>query len=68
MFRDVGGEGFRVSSGFWDGKGTLGQSVRSDVSGFLLGGPWDLVTTYNWDYNPTCNWGNPYLGGLSLGL
>ena len=29
-----------------------------------LGGPWDLVATYNWDYNPTCNWGNPYLGGL----
>ena len=19
----------------------------------LLGGPWDLVITYNWDYNPT---------------
>ena len=26
----------------------------------LLGGPWDLVTTYNWCYNPTYNWGNPY--------
>ena len=26
----------------------------------LLGGPWDLVTTYSWDYNPTFNWGNPY--------
>ena len=25
----------------------------------LLGGPWDLGTTYNWDYNPTYNWGNP---------
>ena len=34
----------------------------------VLGGPWDLVTTYNWDYNPTCNWGNLYLGGLLLGL
>ena len=22
---------------------------------FLLGGPWDLVTTYNWAYNPTYN-------------
>ena len=21
----------------------------------LLGGPWDLVTTYNWAYNPTYN-------------
>ena len=27
---------------------------------FLIGGPWDLVITYNWDYNPTYNWGNPY--------
>ena len=26
----------------------------------VLGGPWDLVTTYNWDYNPTYNCGNPY--------
>ena len=25
----------------------------------MLGGPWDLVITYNWDYNPTCNWGTP---------
>ena len=25
----------------------------------LLGGPWDLVTAYNWSYNPTYNWGNP---------
>ena len=25
----------------------------------VLGGPWDLVTTYNWDYNPTYNAGNP---------
>ena len=25
----------------------------------VLGGPWYLVTTYNWDYNPTYNWGNP---------
>ena len=24
-----------------------------------LGGPWDLVTTYNWAYNPTYHWGNP---------
>ena len=26
----------------------------------VLGGPWDLVTTYNWDYNPTYSWGNPH--------
>ena len=28
--------------------------------GFLavLGGSWDLVTTYNWAYSPTCNWAN----------
>ena len=25
----------------------------------LLGGPWDLVTTYNWGYNPTHNWVTP---------
>ena len=33
----------------------------------LLGGSWDLVTMYNWGYNPTCNWGDPYeviSGGL----
>ena len=23
----------------------------------LLGGAWDLVTTYNWDYNPPYTWG-----------
>ena len=26
----------------------------------LLGGPWDLVTIYNWGYNPTYTWGNSY--------
>ena len=26
----------------------------------LLGGPWDLATTYNWDHDPTYSWGNPY--------
>ena len=26
----------------------------------LLGGSWDLVTSYNRGYNPTYNWGNPY--------
>ena len=26
---------------------------------WVLGGPWDLVTTYNWAYNPAHNWGNP---------
>ena len=24
-----------------------------------LGGSWDLITTYNWAYNPTYNWDNP---------
>ena len=23
----------------------------------LLGGSWDIVTTYNWGSNPTDNWG-----------
>ena len=27
------------------------------VNGALLGGPWDLVTTYNWPHKPTYNWG-----------
>ena len=27
---------------------------------YILGGPLDLVTTHNWDCNPTHNWGNPY--------
>ena len=26
----------------------------------LLGGPRDLVTTYNWNYSPAYHWGNPY--------
>ena len=26
----------------------------------LLGGSWDLASTYNWGYNPIYNWGNPY--------
>ena len=33
------------------------KSVRAMHSSFarLLGGSWDLVTTYNWAYNPTYN-------------
>ena len=34
--------------------------VGRSLLGIVLGGPWDLATTYNWDYNPTYNWGNPY--------
>ena len=26
---------------------------------WLLGGSWDVGTTYNWDYNHTYDWGNP---------
>ena len=26
----------------------------------ILGGPWDLGTTYNCVYTPTYIWGNPY--------
>ena len=26
----------------------------------VLGGPWDSVTAYNWDNNPTYNQGKPY--------
>ena len=26
----------------------------------VLGGSWDLVTIYNWEYNPIYTWGNPY--------
>ena len=25
------------------------------ISGLILGGPWDLVSTYNWAYNPNYN-------------
>ena len=31
---------------------------QGDIEGFglcILGGPWDLVTTYDWAYNPTYN-------------
>ena len=37
----------------------------------VLGDSWDLVTTYDWAYNPTSNWGNlykPSYEGLSAGL
>ena len=37
-----------------------------DVVRGLLGGPWDLVTTYNWGYKPTCNWGNPLFRGIII--
>ena len=30
------------------------------MSFVVLGGPWDLVITYNRDYNPPDSWGNPY--------
>ena len=33
-------------------RGGLGFTVKGGV---LLGGPWGLVTTYNWAYNPTYN-------------
>ena len=35
------------------------DSKRRQPCGGPLGGSWDLVTTYCWDYNPTYNWGNP---------
>ena len=38
----------------------LGRMALAYPPAAILGGPWDLVTTYNWDYNPTYNWGNPY--------
>ena len=32
------------------------EASRGDFpSLLLLGGPWDLVTTYNWAYKPTYN-------------
>ena len=40
-------------------KARRSQFHISAVGEYLLGGPWDLVTTYSWDYNPTYNWGNP---------
>ena len=41
-------------------QGKEGRDLKALWYKDLLGGPWDLVTTYNWAYNPTCNWGNPY--------
>ena len=34
----------------------------SNYLGFRVwgGGSWDVVTIYNWGYNPTYNWGNLY--------
>ena len=33
---------------------------ENEPKSLVLGGPWDLVTTYDWDYNPPYNWANPY--------
>ena len=32
------------------------EANHLDSSLANLGGPWDLVTTYTWDDNPTYNW------------
>ena len=32
--------------------GTIKRGIRWDTRS-LLGGPWDLVVTYNWDFIPT---------------
>ena len=53
-----------VPPGSLENRSGAGPRGGVEIMRGLLGGPWDLVTTYNWDYNPTCNWGNPYLGGL----
>ena len=29
-------------------------------NGYILGGSWDLLTAYNWAYNPRYNWASPY--------
>ena len=33
--------------------------LRAQILGSILGGAWDLVITFNWDYNRTYNWGSP---------
>ena len=38
----------------------LESIALAGVEAGVLGGSWDLVTIYNWYYNPTYNWGNPY--------
>ena len=40
---------------YWSIIGAIKGDTRN-----LPGDPWDLVTTYNWAYNPTYNWGNPH--------
>ena len=45
---------------------SFAAQMQSAVHRRLLGGPWDLVTTYNWAYNSTYNppkW--PYRGYLN---
>ena len=37
-----------------DGQHGLGN-FEEVVPGRVFGGPWDVVSTYNWAYNPTCN-------------
>ena len=34
---------------------TLKGLIARELHLSLLGGPWDLVSTYNWTYNPTSN-------------
>ena len=48
--------GFRV---FW-GSGFRVEGVRAPCQGFIFGGSWYLLTTYNWAYNPTYDWDDPY--------
>ena len=42
--------------GPWDS----GAAGSADAGLLLLGGSWDLATTYNWGHNPTHNRSNPY--------
>ena len=35
-------------------------SIPFKISSILLGGSWELVTTFDWAYNPTYTWGNLY--------
>ena len=43
------------------------------VAGWVIGGSWELVTTYSRAYKPTCDWGGlaiakPQSGGIEGGI
>ena len=68
-FRDFGAQACREINGLLEAfekfcaeaqtlataSGPLSKLLKGVIQGIVIGGPWDLVTTCNWAYNPTYN-------------